>query len=41
MSVEDALDHIALYNAAFIESNDIMEAMAAFFEKRLPRFTGE
>jgi enoyl-CoA hydratase len=41
MTLEDALDHIALYNAAFIESHDIMEATTAFFEKRPPEFTGE
>jgi enoyl-CoA hydratase len=41
MTLEDALDHIALYNAAFIESHDIMEATNAFFEKRPPEFTGE
>ncbi len=41
MSLDDALDHIALYNAAFIESHDIVEATTAFFEKRDPNFTGE
>ena len=41
MTLEDALDHIALYNSAFIESHDIVEAMNAFFEKRPPEFTGE
>ncbi len=41
MSLQDALDHIALYNAAFIESHDIIEATTAFFEKREPKFTGE
>jgi enoyl-CoA hydratase len=40
MPLEEALDHIALYNAAFIESHDIAEAVSAFFEKRPPRFTG-
>jgi enoyl-CoA hydratase len=41
MSLDDALDHIALYNSAFIESRDIVEATTAFFEKRDPNFTGE
>ena len=41
MTVEEALDHIALYNSAFIESHDIVEATTAFFEKRPPKFTGE
>lgn len=41
LALEDALDHIALYNAAFIESHDIVEATTAFFEKRPPEFTGE
>ena len=41
MTLENALDHIALYNSAFIESHDIVEAMNAFFEKRPPEFTGE
>lgn len=41
MSLDDALDHIALYNSAFLESHDIVEATTAFFEKRPPKFTGE
>ncbi|MDF1594926.1 MAG: crotonase/enoyl-CoA hydratase family protein [Acidimicrobiia bacterium] len=41
MTVEEALDHIALYNSAFIESHDIIEATSAFFEKRSPEFKGE
>ncbi len=39
-SVEENLDHAALWNAAFIRSNDMMEALSAFFEKRPPDFTG-
>ncbi len=39
-SVTDALDYAALWNAAFIESNDMAEAMNAFIDKRPPEFTG-
>jgi enoyl-CoA hydratase len=40
-SVEDALELVAMWNAAFIDSRDLREALAAFVEKRDPRFTGE
>lgn len=40
MSVRAALDRMALWNAAFLKSNDLMEAMAAHVEKRPPDFTG-
>lgn len=40
MSTEAALDHMALWNAAFIHSNDLMESMAAYLEKRPPDYTG-
>jgi len=39
-SVEDGLAFVATWNAAFIESDDLAEAMAAFFGKRVPAFTG-
>lgn len=40
MGTEQALDHVALWNAAFLHSNDLAEALAAFGEKRPPDFTG-
>jgi len=40
-SVDEALDYVALWNAAFIQSNDFVEAITAFTEKRSPNFTGE
>jgi len=40
-SVEDGLEYVALWNAAFIESADLMEAMQAFAEKRKATFTGK
>jgi len=34
------LDDVAVWNAAFMHSEDLDEAVAAFFEKRAPRFEG-
>jgi len=40
-SVEDGLKYVATVSANIIPSKDLMEAIAAFSEKRKPVFTGE
>ncbi|MDH3731815.1 MAG: crotonase/enoyl-CoA hydratase family protein [Acidimicrobiia bacterium] len=40
-SVAEALDYGALWNAAFLASNDLGEAISAFMEKRPPDFGGD
>lgn len=40
LTIAQGLDLVALWNAAFIQSDDLGEAMEAFFEKRPPVFRG-
>jgi len=39
-SVPEGLDYVATWNSAFLASDDLAEAMAAFMEKRPANFTG-
>ena len=40
LTVEQGLDYVSLWNAAFLGTNDLMEAMASFVEKRPPNYSG-
>lgn len=40
-TVRQGLEYVAAWNAGMLVSNDLTEAMTAFFEKRSPRFTGD
>lgn len=39
-SVEDGLRYVAVWNSAFLQSQDLAEAFASFMERRPPRFQG-
>ena len=40
LGTAQGLDHVALWNSAFMESDDLGEAVTAFLEKRPPNFRG-
>lgn len=40
-SVADAMRYVAVWNAAFLQSKDLAEAISAFATRREPRFAGE
>ncbi len=40
-NLEDGLEYIAQFNAAFLLSNDLTEAVSAFMQKRAPEFAGK
>ena len=39
-SVAEGLDYVATWNAGMLASDDLVEAVTAFMEKRTPKFTG-
>ena len=41
LSVAEGLRHVAVWNAGFLQSADLGEALAAFAERRAPKFQGK
>jgi enoyl-CoA hydratase len=39
-TVAEGLDYVATWNAGMLASDDLVEAVTAFMEKRIPKFTG-
>jgi len=39
-AIDEGLEYVAVWNSGFLQSNDLTEALAAFMEKRTPKFTG-
>jgi enoyl-CoA hydratase len=39
-SIEEGLDYVAVWNSGFLQSDDLVEAVSSFMEKRPPKFTG-
>ncbi|MGO9343380.1 MAG: crotonase/enoyl-CoA hydratase family protein [Acidimicrobiales bacterium] len=39
-SIQEGLDYVAIWNSGFLQSDDLVEAVSAFMEKRAPKFTG-
>jgi enoyl-CoA hydratase len=39
--VDAALDYVALWNSAFLHSDDLTEAMSAFMQRRPPKYRGQ
>jgi len=39
--VDAALDYVALWNSAFLHSDDLTEAMSAFMQRRAPQYRGQ
>jgi enoyl-CoA hydratase len=40
LTVEQGLDYVSLWNSAFLGTNDLVEAMTSFLEKRPPNYSG-
>jgi enoyl-CoA hydratase len=40
-TIEEGLDYVGVWNAAFLQSEDLGEALTAFIEKRPAQFKGQ